>query len=119
MHYPIIATRSFPSISNDWSTTKSIILLFCGNFRKQGLHPSRRLAAVFRYTRRTGCGSVCMWSDTGVHEQHYINYVMTYAACVGRHKHKCMEESRIINSATVEKSVLTLYGAVFALRILY
>lgn len=63
MHYPIIATRSFPSISNDWFTTKSIILLFCGNFRKQGLHPSRRLAAVFRYTRRTGCGSVCTWSD--------------------------------------------------------
>uniref|UniRef100_K1QS35 alkaline phosphatase n=1 Tax=Magallana gigas TaxID=29159 RepID=K1QS35_MAGGI len=56
---------------------------------------------------------------TGVHEQHYINYVMTYAACVGRHKHKCMEESRLINSATVEKYVLTLYGAVFALRILY
>lgn len=56
---------------------------------------------------------------TGVHEQHYINYVMTYAACVGRHKHKCMEESRLINSAAVEKSVLTLYGAVFALLILY
>lgn len=56
---------------------------------------------------------------TGVHEQHYINYVMTYAACVGRHKHKCMEESRLINSAAVEKSVLTLYGSVFALLILY
>lgn len=31
--------------------------------RKQGLHPSRRLAAVFQCTRRTGCGSVCTWSD--------------------------------------------------------
>lgn len=57
---------------------------------------------------------------TGVHEQHYINYVMTYAACVGRHKHKCMRESRVINAgAAAERSVLTLYGAVFALLILY
>lgn len=57
---------------------------------------------------------------TGVHEQHYINYVMTYAACVGRHKHKCSRESRVINAeAAAERSVLTLYGAVFALLILY
>lgn len=38
------------------------ILSFC-DFRKQGLHPSGSLAADFRYTRRTGCGSVCTWSD--------------------------------------------------------
>ena len=49
---------------------------------------------------------------TGVHEQHYVNYVMTYASCVGRHRNKCgIENRRIIANAgvTSERTAMMLY----------
>ncbi|XP_062614831.1 alkaline phosphatase-like [Saccostrea cucullata] len=44
----------------------------------------------------------------GVHEQHYINYVMTYAACVGRHKNNCGSESRITSTGLLTRSYAVL-----------
>ncbi|XP_048730726.1 alkaline phosphatase-like isoform X2 [Ostrea edulis] len=44
----------------------------------------------------------------GVHEQHYINYVMTYASCVGRHKNNCMSESRLTSAGSVNEKSLSL-----------
>ena len=49
---------------------------------------------------------------TGVHEQHYVNYVMTYASCVGRHRNKCgIENRRSITNAgvTSETTAMMLY----------
>ena len=48
---------------------------------------------------------------TGVHEQHYVNYVMTYASCVGRHRNKCGIESRriVANAGVTSERTMMLY----------
>ncbi|OWF42955.1 alkaline phosphatase-like [Mizuhopecten yessoensis] len=57
----------------------------------------------------------------GVHEQHYIAHVMTYAACVANNKHRCDNIQSYENTGAVcsTHSVLKLFVTYFLVKLIF